>query len=107
MGACAVASSRIMSAPFSAMDRVKSIGYVNSQAPNHVGNYIVGARLLQHFASRQPCAHAFRRVELVNAGLATATAERIAGKLKMEVARVRITKAGRRSLVARGAQDGK
>jgi hypothetical protein len=38
-------------------------------------------------------------VELVRAGLATATAERVvAGKLKMEVARVRITSAGRQAL---------
>jgi hypothetical protein len=38
-------------------------------------------------------------VELVNAGLATATAERVvAGSRKMEVARVRITDAGRRVL---------
>jgi hypothetical protein len=38
-------------------------------------------------------------VEMVRAGLATATAERIvAGKRTMEVARVRITEAGRRAL---------
>jgi hypothetical protein len=38
-------------------------------------------------------------VELVRAGLATATAERVvAGGLKLEVARVRITEAGRRAL---------
>jgi hypothetical protein len=38
-------------------------------------------------------------MELVDAGLATATAERmIAGSRKMEVARVRITAAGRRVL---------
>jgi hypothetical protein len=38
-------------------------------------------------------------VELVRAGLATATAERVvAGKRKIEVARVRITEAGRRAL---------
>jgi hypothetical protein len=38
-------------------------------------------------------------VELVNAGLATATAERVvAGKRELEVARVRITDAGRREL---------
>jgi hypothetical protein len=38
-------------------------------------------------------------VELVRAGLATATGERvIAGKRAMEVARVRITDAGRRVL---------
>jgi hypothetical protein len=41
-------------------------------------------------------------VELVRAGLATATAERIvAGNRTLEVARVRITGAGRRA-VARG-----
>ena len=39
-------------------------------------------------------------VELVRAGLATANAERVvAGGLKLEVARVRITAAGRRVLV--------
>jgi hypothetical protein len=38
-------------------------------------------------------------MELVDGGLATATAERvIAGSRKMEVARVRITAAGRRVL---------
>ena len=38
-------------------------------------------------------------VEIVNAGLAKATAERVvAGSRKMEVARVRITDAGRRAL---------
>jgi hypothetical protein len=38
-------------------------------------------------------------VELVNAGLATATAERVvAGRHTIEVARVRITDAGRRAL---------
>lgn len=38
-------------------------------------------------------------VELVNAGLATATAERVvAGRRTIEVARVRITEAGRRAL---------
>jgi hypothetical protein len=38
-------------------------------------------------------------VELVRAGLATATAERVvAGSRKIEVARVRITAAGRRAL---------
>jgi hypothetical protein len=38
-------------------------------------------------------------VELVNAGLATATAERVvAGGKTIEVARVRITEAGRRAL---------
>jgi len=39
-------------------------------------------------------------VDLVRAGLATATAERmVAGGRSMEVARVRITEAGRRVLV--------
>jgi hypothetical protein len=38
-------------------------------------------------------------VELVRAGLATANTERVvAGGLKLEVARVRITEAGRRAL---------
>jgi hypothetical protein len=38
-------------------------------------------------------------VEIINAGLASATAERVvAGKRKLEVARVRITDAGRRAL---------
>jgi len=38
-------------------------------------------------------------VEIVNAGLASVTSERVlAGGLKMEVARVRITEAGRRTL---------
>jgi len=41
-------------------------------------------------------------VLLVHAGLATATAERmVAGSRKMEVARVRITEAGRRMLAGR------
>ncbi len=41
-------------------------------------------------------------VELVNAGLATATAERGAmGPCSIEVARVRITEAGRRALARR------
>jgi hypothetical protein len=47
-------------------------------------------------------AHGFtipHMVELVRAGLATATAERVvAASRKMEVARVRITEAGRRAL---------
>jgi hypothetical protein len=47
-------------------------------------------------------AHGFtipQMVELVRAGLATATAERVvAGSRKIEVARVRITAAGRRAL---------
>jgi hypothetical protein len=47
-------------------------------------------------------AHGFtvaQMVELVRAGLATATAERVvAGSRKMEVARVKITEAGRRVL---------
>jgi hypothetical protein len=50
-------------------------------------------------------AHGFtipQMVELVRAGLATAMAERVvAGKRTIEVARVRITEAGRRALVAR------
>jgi hypothetical protein len=38
-------------------------------------------------------------VELVNAGLATATAERVmAGSKPIEIARLRITEAGRRAL---------
>jgi hypothetical protein len=38
-------------------------------------------------------------VELVRDGLATASAERVVtGKLKLEIARVRITEAGRRAL---------
>jgi hypothetical protein len=59
-------------------------------------------------ASRDGCteavmlAHGFtipQMVELVRAGLATATAERVvAGKRIIEVARVRITEAGRRVL---------
>jgi hypothetical protein len=41
-------------------------------------------------------------VELINAGLATATAERVvAGGRSHEVARVRITEAGRRALAGR------
>jgi hypothetical protein len=47
-------------------------------------------------------AHGFtvpQMVELVRAGLATATAERVvAGSRKIEVARVRITDAGRKAL---------
>lgn len=43
-------------------------------------------------------------VELVRAGLATATAERmVAGGKAMEIARVRITEAGRRALEAQHA----
>jgi hypothetical protein len=59
-------------------------------------------------ASRDRCtesillAHGFsvpQMVEIINAGLATATAERVvAGSRKVEVARVRITEAGRRAL---------
>jgi hypothetical protein len=59
-------------------------------------------------ASRDGCtealmlAHGFtipQMVELVRAGLATATAERVvAGSRKLEVARVKITEAGRRAL---------
>jgi hypothetical protein len=48
-------------------------------------------------------AHGFtvaQMVELVRAGLATATAERlVAGRRTLEVARVRITEAGRRMLL--------
>jgi hypothetical protein len=48
-------------------------------------------------------AHGFKTemvVELLRAGLATATAERVvAGKHRIEVARLRITEAGRRALV--------
>jgi hypothetical protein len=47
-------------------------------------------------------AHGFtvpQMVELVHAGLATATAERmVAGNETIEIARVRITEAGRRAL---------
>jgi hypothetical protein len=50
-------------------------------------------------------AHGFtieQMVELVRAGLASATAERVvAGRRTMEIAGVRITEAGRRALVAR------
>jgi len=50
-------------------------------------------------------AHGFtveRMVELVRAGLASATAERVvAGSRKMELATVRITEAGRRALAGR------
>jgi hypothetical protein len=50
-------------------------------------------------------AHGFtveQMVELVRAGLASATAERVvAGSRKMELATVRITEAGRRSLAGR------
>jgi hypothetical protein len=59
-------------------------------------------------ASRDGCAEAMllahgftvpQLVELVRAGLATATAERmVAGSRKIEVATVRITEAGRRAL---------
>jgi hypothetical protein len=59
-------------------------------------------------ASRDGCteaimlAHGFSidmMVELVNAGLASATTERVvAGKHRVEVARLRITEAGRRAL---------
>jgi hypothetical protein len=49
-------------------------------------------------------AHGFtvaQMVELVRTGLATATAERVvAGSRKLEVARVRITDAGRKALAA-------
>jgi tryptophan synthase beta subunit len=47
-------------------------------------------------------------VELVNAGLATATAERVvAGGKKLEVARVRITEAGRRALEGTRREESK
>jgi hypothetical protein len=50
-------------------------------------------------------AHGFtveQMVEIVRAGLATAKAERVvAGRLPMEVTRVRITEAGRRALGGR------
>jgi hypothetical protein len=50
-------------------------------------------------------AHGFtveQMVELVRAGLASATAERVvAGSRKMELATVRITEAGRRALAGR------
>jgi hypothetical protein len=53
-------------------------------------------------------AHGFsvaQMVALVRAGLATATAERVvAGGRTMEVARVRITEAGRRVLAESGAK---
>jgi hypothetical protein len=64
-------------------------------------------------ASRDGCteaimlAHGFtvaQMVELVRAGLATATPERmVAGGKAMEIARVRITEAGRRALEAQHA----
>jgi hypothetical protein len=45
-------------------------------------------------------------VELVRAALATATAERVvAGKREIEVARVRITAAGRKALAERGKTE--
>jgi len=41
-------------------------------------------------------------VEMINAGLASATTERVvAGKHRVEVARLRITEAGRRALAGR------
>jgi hypothetical protein len=50
-------------------------------------------------------AHGFtteRMIDLVRAGLATATAARVvAGRHTIEVARVRITEAGRRALTGR------
>jgi hypothetical protein len=52
-------------------------------------------------------AHGFtveQMVELVRAGLASATAERVvAGRKAMEIARVRITEAGRRALTEHGS----
>jgi hypothetical protein len=54
-------------------------------------------------------AHGFtvpQMVELVRAGLATATAERvIAGRRTIEVARMRITEAGRRVLAWTGSNS--
>jgi hypothetical protein len=53
-------------------------------------------------------AHGFKTemlVEMVNAGLASVTTERVvAGGLKMEIARVRITEAGRGTLADRDRQ---
>jgi DNA-binding protein len=68
-------------------------------------------RMLEVLAScRDGCTEAILRahgfsvsqmVEIINAGLATATAERVvAGKREMEIARVRITAAGRKALAA-------
>jgi hypothetical protein len=67
-------------------------------------------------ASRGGCteammlAHGFtipQMVELVRAGLATATAERVAaGSRKIEIARVRITEAGRRAARGQGPKIG-
>jgi hypothetical protein len=73
-------------------------------------------RALQLLAScRDGCteaimlAHGFSidlMVELVRAALATATAERVvAGKREIEVARVRITAAGRKALAERGPKE--
>jgi hypothetical protein len=54
-------------------------------------------------------AHGFtvpQMVELTRAGLATATAERVvAGRRTIEVARVRITDAGRRLLAGRSNRE--
>jgi hypothetical protein len=54
-------------------------------------------------------AHGFtikQLVDLVRAGLATATSEHVrAGRLTLEVARVRITEAGRRALAPQGSED--
>jgi len=60
-------------------------------------------RVLELLAgSRDGCSDGFtieQMVELVRAGLATATAERVvAGRRTIEVTRVRITEAGRRAL---------
>jgi hypothetical protein len=49
-------------------------------------------------------AHGFtteRMIDLVRAGLATATAARVVGRHTIKVARVRITAAGRRALTGR------
>jgi hypothetical protein len=54
-------------------------------------------------------AHGFtiEQIELVNAGLATATAERVvAGSRMIEVATVRITDAGRQILAGRASECG-
>jgi hypothetical protein len=69
-----------------------------------------GKRSLHHLMATTEAvmlAHGFSidlMVELVRAALATATAERVvAGKREIEVARVRITAAGRKALAERGA----
>jgi hypothetical protein len=71
--------------------------------------WLPGRRALELLAgSRDGCTEAIMLVhgftvdmlvEMVNAGLATATGERVrAGKREMEVARVKITDAGQRAL---------